>query len=302
MKSHYVIIILSLLMFFSCDLEIYLDTDPNSTTTTTIRRTYTTTTTTIRDPNESAHLDIIDRYDAPAGTFANWQNGHVYIISDDDIKIVDLSDDATGDASSDRIKIVQEIPFSLADLSGNWTSIKGCGIADLGTKILMLADLSNDESKITTLLSIRHDGSDFMLSDLTKDLVTTTPIYSIYYDNVSKIFSSIHNGDSGSIFVESIYDETNDKLKLKSKMPCDAYHIINVYYYSLYWREYPLGTLNIIDKMDKPYGSTLRCDWANLEYLGMYNPIISAFYDGVSFYLYINEDKPEYLKVSFRPR
>ncbi len=295
MKRIYNIICVLIITLISCDNEIINHNTSTTTSTTTVK--HKTTTTTVKTPNDWAMLDIVDRYNVPYATFANWQDGHIYMICTDSIKIIDMSDDTSGD----RITIVDEIPFSLNDLSGDWAELKGCGIADIGTKILMLANLKNEDKSVKTLLSIRHDGSEFMLSDVTKDLITTTPIYSIYYDSTAKILSSIHSGSGGAMLVKSLYDETNDTFVLQSQMPCDEYYITNKFYYRLYWDKYPSDIYNAIYKMNLPYGPTWWTDHSNLSYLGFTNRIISAFYDGRDFYIFVNQDKYEFLKVSFRP-
>ncbi len=303
MKKIYIVVLLIVFLVMSCepwidenDYNTYYTFFKTTTTTTTVRHNYTTTTT-VKTPNDWAMLDIVDRYDVPDATFANWQDGHIYMICTDSIKIIDMSDDTSGD----RITIVDEIPFSLNDLSGDWAELKGCGIADIGTKILMLANLKNEDTSVKTLLSIRHDGSEFMFSDVTKDLVTTTPIYSIYYDSTAKILSSIHSGSGGAMLVKSLYDETNDTFVLQSQMPCDEYYITNKFYYRLYWDKYPSRIYNAIYKMSLPYGDDFWTDHSNLGYLGIINPILSAFYNGKSFFIFIREDKPEFIKVTFRP-
>ena len=155
------IICVLIITLISCDNEIINHKTSSTTSNTTTTVKHKTTTTTVKTPNDWAMLDIVDRYNVPDATFANWQDGHIYMICIDSIKIIDMSDDTSGD----RITIVDEIPFSLNELSGDWAELKGFGIADIGTKILMLANLKNEDKSVKTLLSIRHDGSEFMLSE-----------------------------------------------------------------------------------------------------------------------------------------
>jgi hypothetical protein len=292
------IFLLGIIAVILCGCDVfYIGTEHNQSKT-----YFNSTTTTIHEYNpKSAHADILLRYDAPEGHFVNWQDNRVYVVGIDRIIILDMTNDGTSD--NVIFSPNHQVNFNISDLSSDWTKFTGYGIADIGTKILILAKLENEEKSLKTLLSIRHDGSEFMLSDVTTDLVSTTPIYSIYYDSSSNILSTLHSNDNGAMIVKSVYDETNDSFSLMTAVVSHKCYMTKNYYFKMSYNPTVSGYIwNDLSVSSKYYFESFSYHYANLYELCIDNPAVGFFSDGKSFYVYTHEDDYEFVKISFRKR
>ena len=252
-----------------------------------------TTSTTISEPHydmDEANAEIVKRYDAKSGHFANCQNGKIYVVSQQFIKIFDV----TGDA----ITYQNQIEMKKSDLDNKWNFWRCYGIADLGEKYLLLMRLDNTNDSIKTLVSIKHDGTEFGLSDLTTDLLPHKTLQSIYYNSKDHLLSVM---DSESIMALYNYDPTNDKLDFKD-------------YFGRYAEDYLTKTY-CYDNHYYLDDTQILCSWCNIYirkiadtdvycniypyYLGLSKPVLSVFdNDGDVYLFYKDDDDYKFMRIN----
>ena len=248
-----------------------------------------TTSTTISEPHydmDEANAEIVKRYDAKSGHFANCQDGKVYVVSQQFIKIFDVTDDA--------ITYKNQIEMKKSDLDNKWNFWRCYGITDLGEKYLLLMRLDNTTDSIKTLVSIKHDGSEFELSDLTSDLVSND-IMSIYYDSSKKMLSVLEND---YILSDYLYDVTGDSLTFKKHQRSDRGTLTKSYCYE---NDYRLDSLNILyswSSIDIDERNGNKYYYIYPYYLGLSKPILSMFDNKEDIYLFYKDgEKYEFMKI-----
>ena len=278
-RLFFLILILFINLLYSCDA------DCENHFTARDRYIYISTSTTIFQPfydPDWSNAKITKRYNAEIGHFANWQDGHIMVVNQTDLKIFDLSNDTA-------IK-KNQINLNKSDLSGDWTSLKCYGIADIGEKYLLLARLDNTTDSLTTFLSVNNDGNDFCISHLAKDLKSSSKPKSIYYNSSTRILTVVQ---SDNIWSQYIYDSSSDSLMLDSFKNGEGDWLTKSYSYK---NVYSLSTTN-----PSVYKSTLFFYKAAESYryhhtvyphyLGMSEPVISCFDDGKDIYLFIKDNE-----------
>ena len=248
-----------------------------------------TTSTTISEPHydmDEANAEIVKRYDAKSGHFANCQDGKVYVVSQQFIKIFDVTDDA--------ITYKNQIEMKKSDLDNKWNFWRCYGITDLGEKYLLLMRLDNTTDSIKTLVSIKHDGSEFELSDLTSDLVSND-IMSIYYDSSKKMLSVLEND---YILSDYLYDVTGDSLTFKKHQRSDRGTLTKSYCYE---NDYRLDSSNILyswSSIDIDERNGNKYYYIYPYYLGLSKPILSMFDNEEDIYLFYKDgEKYEFMKI-----